>query len=257
LAGRRSCAASPSASALDSPATTTRRSRSSAATAVMIPASITARSHRCFSGCAVPTGWHPVWKPMKGTCNGTAHARRVIRLAYQSLCELGLSYRATQRRLEEGGTRVPDGQLINWLRHVECAHRAGPSPSDPPGPMGGALAGTPQPPGGPPFGDDGLQQDRDGALQRLAVRLTFMLAGGGRGCPGRGASPGRWLGSWLLKLRRNPATLANGVLQAGLQADASALARVGCLSGRQVMPVHSSLGVGGALSGLAWCLAMG
>jgi hypothetical protein len=122
---------------------------------------------------------------MKGTCNGTAHARRVIRLAYQSLCELGLSYRATQRRLEEGGTRVPDGQLINWLRHVECAHRAGPSPSDPPVRWAALSLALHSHRAGPLFGDDGLQQDRDGALQRLAVRLTFILAGGGRGCPGR------------------------------------------------------------------------
>ena len=56
---------------------------------------------------------------MKGTCNGMAHARQVIRLARQSQCELGLSYRATQRRLEEHGARVLVGQLFNWFRDFE------------------------------------------------------------------------------------------------------------------------------------------
>jgi hypothetical protein len=61
---------------------------------------------------------HPRPRPERGW---------LIRLAHQSRCELGLSYRAIQRRLEEHGARVSVGQVFNYVADYEC-DRCGDAP---------------------------------------------------------------------------------------------------------------------------------
>lgn len=50
---------------------------------------------------------------------------RLINLAHQSVCELGLSFRQTQRRLEEYGASVSLGQVFDYVKVYECSVCAG------------------------------------------------------------------------------------------------------------------------------------
>jgi hypothetical protein len=92
---------------------------------------------------------------------------RLIELCHQSQCELHLSYRQTQRRLEEYGGRVSLGQVFNWIKDFECS-----SCADPP----------PQPPDqlDPPCGPPEAPRHR-GAVPGPSGYLTSQLLGGGDG----------------------------------------------------------------------------
>lgn len=50
---------------------------------------------------------------------------RLIRLVHQSRCELHLSYRATQRRIEQYGARLSLGWVYAYARDYECDICAG------------------------------------------------------------------------------------------------------------------------------------
>jgi hypothetical protein len=57
-----------------------------------------------------------------------AERARLIRLAHESKCQLGLSYRRTRERLaEHGGAAVSVGTVFNWLAQYECDHCGGTS----------------------------------------------------------------------------------------------------------------------------------
>jgi hypothetical protein len=63
---------------------------------------------------------------------------RLIHLAHQSRCELGLSYRQVRARLEQYGAAVSLGQVHNWVKDFECDICAGqadePAQDEPAGP---------------------------------------------------------------------------------------------------------------------------
>ncbi len=50
---------------------------------------------------------------------------RLIQLAHESHCELGLSYRQTRRRLEEYGALTSLGTVANHIKTYECDICAG------------------------------------------------------------------------------------------------------------------------------------
>ena len=57
---------------------------------------------------------------------GEREQRRCIALVHQSRHALGLSYRATQRRLEEYGLRASLGSVYTYATQWRCEHCPGP-----------------------------------------------------------------------------------------------------------------------------------